>query len=73
MSPLNSGRCDHDHVIVGFTSISAINTYHYWCWEFESRSGRGVLDTPLCDKVYQSLVTGRWFSPGTPIKLSTTI
>jgi hypothetical protein len=28
---------------------------------------RGVLDTPLCDKVYQLLATGRWFSPGTPV------
>jgi hypothetical protein len=28
---------------------------------------RGVLDTTLCDKVYQWLATGRWFSPGTPV------
>ena len=27
---------------------------------------RGVLDT-LCDKVCQSLVAGRWFSPSTPV------
>ena len=27
--------------------------------------GRGVLDTTLCDKVCQWLVSGRWFSPGT--------
>ena len=27
----------------------------------------GVLDTTLCDKVYQWLVAGRWFSPGTPV------
>jgi hypothetical protein len=26
----------------------------------------GVLDTTLCDKVCQTLVAGRWFSPGTP-------
>ena len=26
-----------------------------------------VLDTTLCDKVYQWLPTGRWFSPGTPV------
>ena len=25
------------------------------------------LDTKLCDKVCQGLVTGRWFSPGTPV------
>ena len=29
------------------------------------RSWRGVLDTTLCDKVCQWLMTGRWFSPGT--------
>jgi hypothetical protein len=28
---------------------------------------RGVLDTTLCDKVYQWIATGRWFSPGTPV------
>jgi len=34
-------RC-HDHTIVGFTTTYAINAYHHWCWDFESRSGRGV-------------------------------
>jgi hypothetical protein len=28
---------------------------------------RCVLDTTLCDKVYQLLATGLWFSPGTPV------
>ena len=28
---------------------------------------RGLLDTTLCDKVCQWLVTGRWFPPGTPV------
>jgi hypothetical protein len=28
---------------------------------------RGVLDATLCDKVYQSLATGRWFSSGIPV------
>ena len=28
---------------------------------------RGVLDTTLCDKVYQWLAAGRWFSPDTPV------
>ena len=28
---------------------------------------RGVLDTTLCDKVWQWLAAGRWFSPGTPV------
>ena len=31
--------------------------------KFESRSWRGVLDTPLCDKVCQCPTTDRWFSP----------
>jgi hypothetical protein len=30
---------------------------------FEPCSWRGVLDTEVC----QLLVTGRWFSPGTPV------
>jgi len=33
--------------------------------EFEPRSSRGVLNTTLCDKVRQLLVTCQWFSPGT--------
>ena len=28
---------------------------------------RGVLNTTLCDKVYQWLVTDKWFSPGIPV------
>jgi len=28
---------------------------------------RGVLDTTLCDKVWQWLATGLWFSPGSPV------
>ena len=28
---------------------------------------RVVLDTTLCDKVWQWLTTGRWFSPGTTV------
>jgi len=27
----------------------------------------GILNTTLCDKVCQWLVTDRWFSPGTPV------
>jgi hypothetical protein len=29
-------------MVVGFTTTYAISTYHHWCCEFESRSGRGV-------------------------------
>jgi hypothetical protein len=28
---------------------------------------RGVPDKTSCDKVYQSLATGRWFTPGIPV------
>jgi len=31
-----------DRMVVGFTTTYAISAYHHWCWEFESRSGRGV-------------------------------
>ena len=34
---------------------------------FEPRSWRGVLDGTLCDKVCQSVATGRWFSPGVSV------
>jgi hypothetical protein len=30
-------------------------------------SSLGVLDTTLCDKVYQWFATGQWFSPSTPV------
>jgi hypothetical protein len=34
-----------------------VRTPPMWC----------VLDTTLCDNVFQWLATGRWFSPGTPV------
>jgi hypothetical protein len=33
---------------------------------------RGVLDTTLCDKVCKRLVSGLWFSLGTPVSSNTT-
>jgi hypothetical protein len=36
---IGSGR---DRMVVEFTTTYAINTYHHWCCEFESRSGWGV-------------------------------
>ena len=36
------GRRGRDHMVVGFKTIYAIGAYHRWCYEFESRSGRGV-------------------------------
>ena len=38
------------------------SAYHHYSCEFESRSWRDVLNTTLCNKVCQCLVTGRWFS-----------
>ena len=35
-----------------------------WVW---ISSGRGLLDTKLCDKVCLWLATGRWFTPVTPV------
>jgi hypothetical protein len=35
--------------------------------ELKDKSWRGVLDTTLFDQVCQLFVTGRWFSPGTPV------
>ena len=29
-------------MVIGFTTTYAINAYHNWCCEIESRSGRGV-------------------------------
>ena len=54
-----------DRMVVGFTTTYAISSYHHWCCEFESRSGRGVQHYFI--KFYQWLVTGRWFSPGPPV------
>ena len=36
-------------------------------WDLESRSWRCVLNTALCDDVYQLLAAGRWYSPGIPV------
>jgi hypothetical protein len=53
--------------VLGVSTTCAISVYHHWSCEFEFCSWRGVLDTTLCDKVCQWLVTGRWFSPCTPV------
>ena len=54
-------------MVVVFTTTCAISSHHHKSCEFEPRSCRGILDTTLCNKVYQWLATGRWFSPGTPV------
>ena len=52
-------------MVVGFTTTYSISAYHHWCCEFESRFT--VRCTTLYNKVFQWLVTGRWFSPSLPV------
>ena len=40
---------------------------YFLCYDFEFRTWRGVLDTTLCDKVWQLFAASRWFPPGTTI------
>jgi len=56
-------RRSHYRMVVRFTTTCAISGYHRKNGGFESRSCRCVLDITLCDKVFQWLVAGRWFSP----------
>jgi hypothetical protein len=46
-------RRGRDRMVVEFTTTYAIGVYHHYSCESESRAWRGVLDTTLCDKVYQ--------------------
>ena len=39
---ISRGCSGRDHMVVGFITTYAISAYHHWCYEFESRSGRGV-------------------------------
>jgi hypothetical protein len=72
---INRDHRGRDRMVVGFTITNAISAYHYWCCEFESRSGRGVQhyvikfvsDLRQVSGVLQVL----WFSP--PIKLTAMI
>jgi hypothetical protein len=48
-------------MVAGFATTCAISTYHHLSCEFQSHSWQDVLNTTLCDKVYQ------WFTPGTPV------
>ena len=64
-------RGSRDCMIVGFTY--AISVFHHYSCESESRSWWGVLDTTFCKTVCQWLVTGRWFSLGTPVSSTNNI
>ena len=57
-------------VIFGVSTNFAISAYHHQSCEFESCSLWDVLDTTLCDKVYQWLATGWWFYPGIPVSFT---
>jgi hypothetical protein len=42
ISSIKMSRRGRDRMIVRCTTTYAINAYHHWCCESESRSGRGV-------------------------------
>ena len=48
--------------VLSIITIQVLLTFSY----FTFMAWQGVLDTTLCDKDCYKLVTGRWFSPGTP-------
>jgi len=58
--PLFSGHCH-------FKATSLIKPLPTKATPLTTCSWQGVLYTTLCDKVCQWLVTGRWFSQGTPV------
>jgi hypothetical protein len=61
------GHRVHGRIVVGFTTTCAISDYHNWCYEFESRSGRGVQHYVI--KFVSDLwqVSGFLFSQGPPV------
>ena len=50
--------------IYNYLCSQCLSPLTLWVWILLRR---GVLNTTLCDKVSQGLVTGQWFSPGTPV------
>ena len=61
------GRRGRNSMVIGFTTTYVISVYNYHSPESESHSWGGVLNIALCDKVYQLLAAGQWFSPITPV------
>ena len=63
-------RLGLDRMVVGFITtyilyvIKCLSPLKLWV---RISLGQGVIDTTLCDKVYQWLATGRWFPLGTPV------
>ena len=62
--PQSTGdRCGLDRMLVGYpTTYQCLSPLMLWV-----RISIRARCTTLCDKVCQWLVTGRWFSPGTPV------
>jgi hypothetical protein len=60
---LLKGLGHRGRMLVRIATTCAISAYHHWSCEFEPSSWRGVLNTTLCYKSCQWLVTGWWFSP----------
>ena len=54
----------YDSWICNFLYNQCLSPPKLWVW---IPLMAGVLDTTLCDKVCHWLVTGQWFSPGTPV------
>ena len=54
-----------DRIVVVFTTTDAISTYHHWCCELESRSGRGVQHYVI--KCVSDLRKFGGFFPGPPV------
>jgi hypothetical protein len=52
---LPGDRRSRDRMVVGFTTtyMYVISVYHHSNCEFEPSSWRGVLDTTLCDNIWQ--------------------
>ena len=54
-------RSGRFRIVVWFSTTDAINAYHHWRCEFNSRLWRGL----LIQRYVKRLAAGRWFSPGT--------
>ena len=62
---IRQGRNGCDSMVDRFPTTYVISAYCHESFDFEFHSWRGVLDTTICDKVYQWLAADQWFSPGT--------
>ena len=59
-----SWPCSHGSWIYNYQCNPCISPLKLWV---RIPLRRGVLNTTLCDQVYQWLAAGRWFSPGTRV------